>query len=159
MVYVLVCFVVCLSLQWAGLPRCCYSQHPLPGYLWPVGQSGHSHPEEEGFTGGKTKQQSAAYVNNSLNTLQFFVWKDSWDRLQPSWDWAGWVEMSAWMMREAMGRMRDSQQVVQNCWLQLLYTAGASSWLAGRVWSGLDDWIIRVTLKKNYINDFESVGN
>lgn len=37
-----------------------------------MGQSGHSHPEEEGFTGGKTKQQSAAYVNNSLNTLQFF---------------------------------------------------------------------------------------
>lgn len=149
-VYVLVCFVVCLSLQWAGLPRCCYSQHPLPGYLWPVGQSGHSHPEEEGFTGGKTKQQSAAYVNNSLNTCYSFFCLERQLGSSPAFlrPWAGWVEMSAWMMREAMGRMRDAQQVVQNFWLQLLYTAGASSWLAGRVWSGLDDWIIWVTLKK-----------
>lgn len=38
-----------------------------------MGQSGHSHPEEEGFTGGKTKQQSAAYVNNSLNTCYSFL--------------------------------------------------------------------------------------
>lgn len=38
-----------------------------------MGQSGHSHPEEEGFTGGKTKLQSAAYINNSLNTCDSFL--------------------------------------------------------------------------------------